>query len=175
MSDQNCACTRPESVKLPITGLSFDVAKSALPAGEGPSREELIQLIEEVLQSHSGGEGSGTGRRWESEWFAIAKNAICVFQHNLGIASPWLSNARLVFRVETAASGWAVGDIVFGDGSNYQCSNSAGTELGWAITVAENTAHLTLGDSPTIINNAKSGGKGALPKANVVGKLVLEY
>ena len=168
-----CPCEPEETFILPISGLSLNVNKSALPAS-GPSFDDVARMIDEALQDFTGG-GSIGGNQWESDWFTIAASSTCTFQHNLGIEAPWRCNPRAVLRVETAAVGWKVGDIVFGDGSNYFVSNSAGGEIGWAINVSENDAFITFGDSVIIIANAKTGGKGGLLKANVKCKLVIDY
>ena len=110
---------------------------------------------------------------WESDWFTITAGKSNTFTHDLGMQSPWQCKPRLALQVKTAALGWQAGDIIFADGSNFS-GNGANYELGWAITVAENTASVSFGNHPSILSNAKNGGFGAMPKTHVLGKLILE-
>ena len=172
MPDQNCACERPEAFTFPVSGLSFNVNRDDMPE-IGLSREEVARMIEEAMHSQPG--EPGTTRRWQSDWFDIAASSVHTFEHNLELEAPWESNPRIVIRVDTAAAGWEAGDIVFGDGANHVITNGSGVEIGWAVAVSASSAHVTFGNDTNIMRNAKTGGRGSLPKANVKGKLVLDY
>ena len=168
MSDQttNCPCEPVKPVLVPLTGLGLDV--SVLGDLGGLSREEVIQIVRDEMGS------SGNTRMWESDWFAVSASGTQTVTHDLGLESPWKCTPKVVTKVETPAAGWQTGEIIFSDGTNYVGAGSS-AELGWAIAISENEAHMSFGNSPNHIANARGGGFGFLPKANVKCKLVIEY
>ena len=166
-TETTSTCPCPKSVIVPITGLSLNMDKSAFPSG-GLSREEVGHMIEEALQ------GSGVARQWQSDWFMIAANGSYSLDHGLGLEFPDKADVRLIGRVKTAASGWQAGDIIFADGCNY-VGASGSLEIGWAISLSANTAHVACGNDTGFIKNGKQGGFANLPKANVECRLIIDY
>ena len=113
-------------------------------------------------------------RVWQSDWFTIGVSQSYTFTHNLDLAEPWICSARLVGMVTQAAAGWSIGDVVLGDGANFNGAK-ADTELGWAINITEDTIHVGFGNGPAFISTQKNGGFGALNKDQVKCKLVINY
>ncbi len=146
----NCECETP-SVEVPVLGIKLNLPESIINGG-----------------------GGGGLRTWESDWFDIAASGVYTFTHNLGLTDAWKCRPTIVGQVTTAENGWDAGDIIFADGSNYTGA-TATNEVGWAICISENDAHVTFGNSTAFIQNKKTGGYGPLYKNKVRCKLLIDY
>ena len=157
----------PEKASIEETVAGLDDAKYTTPAGVAAA------IAESACDCPPGGTGTGM-RVWESDWFDIAASRAYTFQHNLNLASPWTCSPRLVARVKTAQANWAVGDIIFAEGSNY-IGDTANQEIGWAVSLSADTVHVTFGNFGSFMGNNKNGGHLGISKSNVECKLVFYY
>ena len=122
-----------------------------------------------------GGAGGVNGERiWESDWFTGASSSGHDFTHSLHLDSPWLCKPTIVGKVITATGGWEVGDLLFTEGANYN-GDTAGQEIGWTISLARDTCHVSFGNSPSFIVLQKPSGHVRSARSNFVYKLVISY
>lgn len=133
------------------------------------------ELTESVTEEPGLQENPATGKHlWESDWFSAKASGSYDFEHDLNIVEPWKCLPMLVARVTNAVAGYAVGDIVFGDGANYNGATS-GSELGWLISISENSAHLAFGNGAVFVYSKKGGGLGGIALGNAEFKLLMYY
>ena len=156
--------------------LGIDASRVVPTAAE--NRTRAIGLLPCVYVGGAAGtpvQPGGTGfRTWESDWFDASYSHAYSFTHDLGLTEPWRCFPHLVVRIKEAQYGWQPGDIIFGEGANYN-GNTSYTEMGWAIGVAENGAHITFGNNGSLGMPNKNGGFGYITYNNMECKLIIHY
>ena len=141
------------------------------------SGKTLIEIpLRICLGTPDGGASSGTtsGGIWESGWFDTTVSTSHYFAHKLNFPDPWNCIPMLVGRVKTASSGWEVGEILFFNGCNLNGNNDH-YEQGFAITVSDIDAQVSMGNGGAISCTKRTGGYGGINRSAIECKLVIHY
>ena len=114
------------------------------------------------------------GEHWESGWFDCAHNTAYSFNHNLNIAVE-RQKVRALWKVKTAQSGYAVGDILdLSCGNYYTNTTSNNWEMGWAFAQTANSILMSNGNTTRIASMLKTGGLGLLNREHLQAQIIVE-
>lgn len=112
---------------------------------------------------------------WESGWVSVAKSAS--YSWNVSSAGMSASTANKIVpeilgKVVAADGSYAVGDVVYGQWSNY-VGNTGNIEFGYSLTFTGSTLMFSAGNDANWTAVKKGGGKDNLLTANVQYKIIL--